>query len=97
MGIGGGNGFGVIGSASTGVGVYGINSSGGTNPFGVVGTVQTAPGFALYGIATVRGHGRLRRRYHGRGGIAGQFTGPVNIYNGGAGIGATSTCRAPPP
>ena len=77
---GSGSGTGVKGTSQTGIGVYGI-SGGGASPFGVVGTVQSAPGFALYGVASVSGTVGFNAGASVAGAIAGQFCGPVNIYN----------------
>ena len=74
------SGPGVHGTSSTGVGVYGT-SGGGANPFGVVGSVTSAPGFALYGIVSVAGAVGFAAGASVAGAIAGQFSGPVNIYN----------------
>ncbi len=83
-GVGGlatGGGYAVVGTSAQGVGVYGSNTGGGASPFGVVGSAQSAPGFALYGIASVAGTVGFAAGTTAVGGIAGQFSGPVNIYN----------------
>lgn len=72
------NGVGVKGVGFNNVGVYGVNG-GGSAPFGVVGTVTTAPGFALYGVTSVPGTvGFAAGGINGA--IAGQFSGPVNVF-----------------
>ncbi len=73
-------GYGVYGSGSAGIGVYGV-SGGGSSPFGVVGTVTAAPGFGLFGIVNVAGAVGFAGGAGIAGAIAGQFSGPVNIYN----------------
>ena len=77
------SGFGVYGHASGSIGVYGI-SGGGSAPFGVVGSVTSAPGFALYGVVNVAGAVGFAAGAGVSGAIAGQFSGPVNIYNNGS-------------
>ncbi len=82
-------GTGVKGNSTTGIGVFGISGGGsatGAQPFGVVGSVNGAPGFALYGIATVSGTVGFAAGASVAGAIAGQFSGPVNIYNTSRGI-----------
>ena len=84
-----GNGAGVYGRSPTGIGVYGISGGGsasGAQPYGVVGSVASAPGFALFGIATISGTVGFAAGASVSGAIAGQFSGPVNIYNTGPGI-----------
>ena len=76
-----GGGPGVYGTSPTGIGVYGISGGGPSAPYGVVGTVQSAPGFALYGVASVSGTVGFNAGASVPGAIAGQFSGPVNIYN----------------
>jgi len=78
--------IGVQGNSTIGIGVYGISgggSSAGAQPFGVVGSVTSAPGFALYGVANVSGTVGFAAGAGVSGAIAGQFAGPVNIYNNG--------------
>jgi len=82
QGNNGSNGIGVQGISNAGIGMYGI--SGGS--FGVVGTVSSAPGFALFGVASVNGTVGFAAGASVVGAIAGQFSGPVNIYNTGPGI-----------
>ncbi len=77
-------GTGVYGTSATGIGVRGVNTGGGASPFGVVGQVKTAPGFALYGIASVAGTVGFAGGASVAGAIAGQFTGNVNFYGGGS-------------
>ncbi len=78
----GDTGAGVYGTSKRGIGVYGVSGGGATGqPFGVVGTVQSAPGFALYGLATVSGPVGFVGGASVAGAIAGQFSGPVNVYN----------------
>ncbi len=76
---------GVRGYSAQGVGVFGV-SGGGGQPFGVVGTVNAAPGFALYGVANVSGTVGFAAGAGVAGAIAGQFSGPVNIFNNGAAV-----------
>lgn len=82
--------FGVVGASTSNTGVYGVSGSGvgvtgvsggGSAPFGVVGTVTSAPGFALYGVVNVAGTVGFAGGAGVAGAIAGQFAGPVNIYN----------------
>ena len=75
-----GSGPAVYGTSASGIGVYGI-SGGGGSPFGVVGNVTSAPGFGLYGVASVSGTVGFNAGASVAGAIAGQFSGPVNIYN----------------
>ncbi len=75
------SGNGVVGTSNTGVGIYGISAGGSGSPFGVVGVVSSAaPGFGLYGLATVPGTVAFAGGSSVSGGIAGQFSGPVNVY-----------------
>ncbi len=60
--------------------MYGVNN-GGAYPYGVVGAVTSAPGFGLFGVATASGTVGFAGGAT-NGAIAGQFSGPVNIYNG---------------
>ena len=83
LGKSSGGGAGVQGTNTTGIGVYGI-SGGGSAPFGVVGSVTSAPGFALYGVVNVAGAVGFAAGAGVAGAIAGQFAGPVNIYNNGS-------------
>jgi len=89
-GINGGSGTAVYGSSTGGgIGVYGNSTGGstaGAQPYGVVGTVSGAPGFALYGVTTVAGTVAFAGGTTVVGGIAGQLSGPVNIFNTGPGI-----------
>lgn len=75
---------GVYGHSNSGVGVFGVSGGGTGQPFGVVGSVAAAPGFALYGVANVSGTVGFAAGAGVTGAIAGQFSGPVNIYNNGA-------------
>ena len=72
------NGVGVKGVGFNNIGVYGV-SGGGNAPFGVVGSVSSAPGFALYGVTSVPGTVGFAAGAS-NGAIAGQFSGPVNVY-----------------
>ena len=84
------SGTGVQGTSTTGVGVYGISgggSSAGAQPYGVVGSVTGAPGFGLFGVTSVAGTVGFAGGAAVSGGIAGQFSGPVNIYNSVPGAG----------
>ncbi len=78
-----GTGNGVAGYSQFGIGVYGV-SGGGVYPYGIAGGVASAPGFALYGVAGVANTVGFAAGAGAFGAIAGQFSGPVNIYpNGG--------------
>ncbi len=75
---------GVYGTSTSGVGVFGVSGGGAGQPYGVVGAVNSAPGFALFGVANVSGTVGFAAGAGVAGAIAGQFAGPVNIYNNGA-------------
>ncbi len=83
-GNGSGAGIGVFGFSNTNVGVFGISGGGGGQPYGVVGTVSSAPGFGLFGVTNIAGTVGFAGGAGVAGAIAGQFAGPVNIYNNGA-------------
>ncbi|MGI8689421.1 MAG: hypothetical protein ACR2M3_12675 [Thermomicrobiales bacterium] len=85
IGSGNGAGIGVFGSSSSNIGVYGISGGGSGQPYGVVGAVNSAPGFGLIGVTNVAGTVGFAGAALVSGAIAGQFAGPVNIYNGGGG------------
>jgi len=77
-------GSGVSGNSTIGVGVLGVSgggSSAGAQPYGVVGSVTSAPGFALFGVTSVAGTVGFAGGAAVAGASAGQFSGPVNIYN----------------
>ncbi len=75
---------GVFGYSGTNVGVFGVSGGGSGQPYGVVGSVNKAPGFGLFGVASVAGTVGFAGGAGVVGAIAGQFAGPVNIYNNGA-------------
>ncbi len=77
-------GTGVLGQSTSGVGVLGISGGGsgsGAQPYGVAGSVTSAPGFGLFGVTSVAGTVGFAGGAAVAGAIAGQFSGPVNIYN----------------
>ncbi len=74
----------IVGQSGSGVGVFGISGGGVGQPYGVVGSVNAAPAFALFGVANVSGTVGFAAGAGVTGVIAGQFAGPVNIYNNGA-------------
>ncbi len=69
-----------MGQSATGIGVYGI-SGGGANPFGVVGTVTAPPASPSMASPPSPGTVGFNAGANAAGAIAGQFSGPVNIYN----------------
>ncbi len=77
-------GIGVYGTSATNVGVFGVSAGGSGQPYGVVGSVNAAPGFGLFGVTNVAGTVGFAGGAGVAGAIAGQFAGPVNIYNNGA-------------
>ncbi len=79
-----GAGVGVFGVSGTNVGVFGVSGGGSGQPYGVVGSVNNAPGFGLFGVTNVAGTVGFAGAAGVAGAIAGQFAGPVNIYNNGA-------------
>ena len=83
-GNGAGAGVGVFGLSGTNVGVFGVSGGGSGQPYGVVGAVNSAPGFGLFGVTNVAGTVGFAGAAGVAGAIAGQFAGPVNIYNNGA-------------
>ncbi len=73
---------GVYGNSPNNVGVLGVsNAAAGGQPYGVAGSVTAAPGFGLFGVTSIAGTVAFAGGAAVAGAIAGQLSGPFNLYN----------------